>query len=120
MNRLIILLTLIILFSCKTEQLTMEDYTLEQDVYLSSNELFEYSLGIGISVEGGFSIKSQAAHFEMSEIAMSKSGQLKQQYIYQSKLDFVGDDVVILQNCISIGGVDCDKIELYRFSFHVK
>ena len=120
MTRATILLMLIILIGCKTEQLTMDDYVLEQEVYLGSNELFEYGLGTGISVEGGFSIETQAKHFQISDLVINQFDLLQLEYVYKPELDFQGTDIVVLKNCISIGSGNCDKIELFKFTFHIK
>jgi len=120
MNRSIISLILIMFFSRKTELLKIEYYVLEQEVYLSSNESFEYSLGTGISIEGGFSIEKQARHFEVSDLVINRTGLLQLEYVYKPKAGFKGIDIVVLKNCISIGSGNCDKIELFKFTFHIK
>lgn len=114
------IIVFVLIIGCKSEQITMQDYTVEKDIFLHINQEFMYSLGSGISIEGGYTINTQAKKFDTSEIQLNKNGGLTQQYIYKPKINFVGDDFVILQNCISIGGAGCDKIELFKFNFHIE
>ena len=98
----------------------MQEYTVKKDVFLNSNQEFIYSLGTGISIEGGYTINTQANTFDRSEIQIESTNGITQQYVYKPKLNFVGEDSVILQNCISIGAAGCDKIELFKFNFHIE
>jgi len=109
-----------LLFSCKSEQITMQEYTFEKEIFLTVNETFEYSLGNGIATEGGFSIEKQAAHFSISDIIINSTGMPVLKYVYKPKANFKGEDSVVLKNCISIGGGNCDKIELFKFIFYIK
>lgn len=119
-NLLILFIPIISNSGCKSENITMQEYDVVEEVYLDINQEFVYELGTGISIEGGYSIKTQASNFKISEIQLINIGGLKQQYIYHPKTNYNGDDVVILQNCISIGSADCSKIELFKFVFHIK
>lgn len=119
-NLLILFIPIISNLGCKSENITMQEYDVVEEVYLDINQEFVYELGTGISIEGGYSIKTQASNFKISEIQLINIGGLKQQYIYQPKTNYNGDAVVILQNCISIGSADCNKIELFKFVFHIK
>ena len=114
------IIVILLNIGCKSEQITMQNYTVKKEVFLDINQEFIYELGTGVANEGGYSIKTQAKKFEKSEVQLNYIGGLKQQYIYTPKFNFVGDDLVILQNCISIGGANCDKIELFKFVFHIK
>lgn len=98
----------------------MQDFVLEKEIYVDVNQEFIYQLGTGISSEGGFSIKNQAKHYKTSKIIINSDNGLKLQYVYIPSLEYEGNDYVILQNCINIGGSNRDKIELYKFSFHIK
>lgn len=109
-----------LMMSCKTEQIVAENYMVEEDIYLDTNQEFTYNLADGIPIEGGFSVKTQTKNHETSEIKINDRGSFVVQYVYKPSLGFSGDDMVILENCISIGGASCDKIELYKLIFHVK
>lgn len=108
-----------LMIGCKTEQVVSENYMVEEDIHLDANQEFTYNLASGISIEGEFSIRTQAKNHETSEITINDGGTFAVQYVYKPSLGFIGD-IVILENGISIGGDGCDKIELYKFSFHVK
>lgn len=115
-----LILLLGLLFGCKSDQITMKEYTLEKEIFLSVDETFEYSLGTGIATEGGFSIEKQAAHYSTSDIIINSTGLPVLKYVYKPQSNFEGVDSVILKNCISIGTGNCDKIELFKFAFHIK
>lgn len=119
-ERYAFLLLFFLFAGCKSEQIYMQDFVLEKEIFIDINQEFIYPLGTGIPTEGGFSIKNQANHYQTSEIILNSDNGLKLQYVYIPSLGFEGNDFVILQNCISIGSSNCDKIELFKFNFHIK
>lgn len=60
-NLLILFIPIISNSGCKSENITMQEYDVVEEVYLDINQEFVYELGTGISIEGGYSIKTQQA-----------------------------------------------------------
>ena len=91
---------------------------IQEDVSLPINQTYTLYLSSGISIEGGYSINTQAKHFKTSEIVYDASNQ-KLQYIYTPTLNFSGNDSVLIKNCISAGGVGCNNTMYIKISFLV-
>ena len=110
------------LLSCSSEdEFVSPEVILNQDVTLAINESYIYDLSNGVATAGGFTISTQAVHFEISEIQINQeaNGVIKTQYVYQPSLDYLGVDHVEIVNCISAGGSNCSSTQLLKFNFTI-
>ena len=87
--------TIIQLYSCKDNNSVSPISEDDINVSLKNYETYEYPTVSGD--EEGAIIKTQAKHFEISEIKRNAGTNYVAVYIYKSKLDYVGNDFVEIE-----------------------
>jgi len=93
-NKILVILVLLIfvsLFAACEEEPSYNEINVE----ISNSELYQYPT-VGGDEEGA-RIKTQAKHFEISEIRRSLETKYVATYTYKSKADFVGQDFVEIE-----------------------
>ena len=115
--------TLLFTFSCSdsiTEspvsivQITDSDLTVE----ISKNEICTYVCTGG---EDGAIIKTQAAHFEVSEINRNSKTGYSAIYIYKPKANYVGSDFVEIEILPDVVPMDEPPIyKIVKIEFYIK
>ncbi|MEO0573602.1 MAG: hypothetical protein AAF039_18010 [Bacteroidota bacterium] len=92
MKRLIFIICIIgILSSCANDDSTNEEIN-ELNVDILNTDVFNYNLG-SFGDEEGVSIRTQATHFEISEINIDSETE-NHIYSYRPEINFVGTDYV--------------------------
>lgn len=90
------------LISCEEEELNI---THDAVIEIAAGEMYRHVLSEYIPIEGGFKIKVQPNHFEVSEIKWTERGL---EYFYKPPQTYKGYDSVLIENCMSIGDSNCN------------
>ncbi len=91
----ILFLIIILFYGCKNDNSVMPISEGDINVTLKNYETYEYPT-VGGDEEGAI-IKTQARHFETSEIKRNSSTNYVAVYIYKPKLNYVGTDFVEIE-----------------------
>ncbi len=109
---------MIVLFSsCSDDDTNTE--VIAENVVISNTESFTYNLG-GFGDEEGASIRTQAGHFEVSELERDfNSGQVI--YTYQPLAGYVGTDFVEISAARGSDGASANtEITLVKITFNIR
>lgn len=117
LNVFFMLFLVSLLGSCKEEDNTSPDRIVE--VTLKNTEEYSYDLMLSGDEEGAV-IKTQAQHFERSELIRNESTAWSLVYHYKAIPNYTGADYVEIETCTgSDGGSACAARKLIKISFTI-
>lgn len=111
-----LLISILSFSSCKKETNETTNQTVKNITIKSSEEYVFDTMASGD--EEGASIKTQAKHFEKSEIKRDESTNWSPVYYYKPTTGYTGSDYVEIETCTG-GSIPCSNKEIIRINFNV-
>ena len=119
MKKIFLILISVICFSCTRDDDGTPTPKIEENVFISKSENYNYQIGF-LGDEDGVEITQQAQHFEISRVVRNNNtGEVI--YNYKPQSDFIGSDSVELSvTTYAVGLNRSSTVRIVKIIFQVK